>query len=373
MGVIAIVFSSITSILGIVTAGLMAFYKGDLPWTDHDRAIRLAFYHRWFGYLMLLFGNATCMAGVINYVMKQIKQDKYLSIITLTLPLFLLIVTFFEVRHRLYSSTGELDFSKVKCDVSMNITEFHEWIKSGKRLVVLDNLVLDLGRFSMIHPGGKFALERTIGRDLSKFFYGGFHILSELGSQPPHAHSIKALEIAKGMVVAKVAGEESSAKKVVCRIAKKTKNNSNTHTFCFETLDKQPHHSFSHFFLDHNNMGRHYLLNASSDPTTSRQYTICNTMVPEFMEEMFKLADSVIHDTHFTFNKRLLEDEPQNRVYLTLKNYGRQTGLSARVHAQKANEGQNIHHLEFRDSEDQEEVQAASGGAALHEFKAEAP
>lgn len=105
-----------------------------------------------------------------------------MPIVTLTLPLFLLIVSYFEVRHRLYSETGVLDFSHVHCGVKMSISEFHEWIKSGKRLVLLDNLVLDLGRFSMIHPGGKFALQRTVGRDISKFFYGGFHILSELGS-----------------------------------------------------------------------------------------------------------------------------------------------------------------------------------------------
>lgn len=104
MGVIAIVVSSITSIIGIVVAYLMAFYKGDKPWTDHDKAIRVAKYHRWFGYFMLVFGNATCMAGVINYVMKQIKQQQYLPILTLTLPLFLLIVTVFEVRHRHYST-----------------------------------------------------------------------------------------------------------------------------------------------------------------------------------------------------------------------------------------------------------------------------
>lgn len=75
MGVIAIVSVTVTSIFGIVTALLMAFYKGDAPWTDHDKAIKMARYHRWLGYFMLLFGNATCMAGVINYVMKQIKQD----------------------------------------------------------------------------------------------------------------------------------------------------------------------------------------------------------------------------------------------------------------------------------------------------------
>jgi cytochrome b involved in lipid metabolism len=64
----------------------------------------------------------------------------------------------------------------------MTITEFHKWVSAGKNLVILDNFVLDIGSFAMVHPGGKFALTRTIGRDISKYFYGGFHILSEKGS-----------------------------------------------------------------------------------------------------------------------------------------------------------------------------------------------
>jgi len=40
----------------------------------------------------------------------------------------------------------------------MTINEFHDWVKAGKNLVTIDNLVLDLGSFAMIHPGGKFAL-----------------------------------------------------------------------------------------------------------------------------------------------------------------------------------------------------------------------
>ena len=52
-----------------------------------------------------------------------------------------------------------------------------------------------------------------------------------------------------------------------------------------------------------------------------------------FLEEMFKLADSVIHGRKPMFNMKLLEEEPSCRVYLTLKNYNKHTGLSARVHA----------------------------------------
>ena len=35
-------------------------------------------------------------------------------------------------------------------------------------------MVLDLQNYANFHPGGKFALEKNIGRDISKFFYGSY-------------------------------------------------------------------------------------------------------------------------------------------------------------------------------------------------------
>lgn len=37
--------------------------------------------------------------------------------------------------------------------------EFEQKIKNGERLVILDNLVLDLTNYELFHPGGKFLLE----------------------------------------------------------------------------------------------------------------------------------------------------------------------------------------------------------------------
>jgi hypothetical protein len=37
-------------------------------------------------------------------------------------------------------------------------------------------------------------------------------------------------------------------------------------------------------------------------------------------------------------------------MYLTLKNYKQPTGLSAKIHAQKVNEGANVHLLDFASS-----------------------
>ena len=43
----------------------------------------------------------------------------------------------------------------------------------GEKLVILDDMVLDMSSYAMNHPGGNFSIEHNIGRDVSKFFYGG--------------------------------------------------------------------------------------------------------------------------------------------------------------------------------------------------------
>jgi cytochrome b involved in lipid metabolism len=58
----------------------------------------------------------------------------------------------------------------------MTVQEFEECIKRGQKLWVLDDLVLDLSEFAEKHPGGQFAINRTVGKDVSKYFYGGYAI-----------------------------------------------------------------------------------------------------------------------------------------------------------------------------------------------------
>jgi cytochrome b involved in lipid metabolism len=41
---------------------------------------------------------------------------------------------------------------------------------------VLDDMVLDISDFINTHPGGKFSLSHNIGKDISKFFYGGYSL-----------------------------------------------------------------------------------------------------------------------------------------------------------------------------------------------------
>jgi len=89
--------------------------------------------------------------------------------------------------------------------------EFENKIKKGERLHILDNLVLDLSNFAKVHPGGTFLIDYTVGRDISKFFYGGYSLDGNTSVPGSNAivnnHSNVARKIAKSHVVAILGGK----------------------------------------------------------------------------------------------------------------------------------------------------------------------
>ena len=62
--------------------------------------------------------------------------------------------------------------NELKSTISEEV--FEELVLKGKHLFILDDLVLDLTDYIPNHPGGAFLLQQNIGRDVSKFFYGGY-------------------------------------------------------------------------------------------------------------------------------------------------------------------------------------------------------
>lgn len=51
--------------------------------------------------------------------------------------------------------------------------EFHNMLKQGMKLVVLDDSIVNVEHYMFQHPGGEEAFSLNIGREISKFFYGG--------------------------------------------------------------------------------------------------------------------------------------------------------------------------------------------------------
>ena len=78
-------------------------------------------------------------------------------------------------------------------------------VQKGQNVVILDNLVLDIGSFIFKHPGGSYLLESTIGRDISKFFYGSYahdgNTNDPKAKTLKHAHSNIARKIVNRHVI----------------------------------------------------------------------------------------------------------------------------------------------------------------------------
>ncbi len=92
----------------------------------------------------------------------------------------------------------------VKSIRSMTQKEFNFRIGNGDQLVILDQLVLDVKDFQFSHPGSKFVIQQNVGRDISKFFYGGYSLENNLGQSPAkgYNHSNTARIIVNDLVIA---------------------------------------------------------------------------------------------------------------------------------------------------------------------------
>ena len=62
-------------------------------------------------------------------------------------------------------------------------------------------MVLDVKAYKKYHPGGSFLVKQTVGRDISKFFYGGYTIEYEEGYKP-YAHSNIARMVVNNLAIA---------------------------------------------------------------------------------------------------------------------------------------------------------------------------
>ena len=81
-------------------------------------------------------------------------------------------------------------------------------------MVVLDDLVLDVTKFSNSHPGGRFLIEKNRGKDISKFFHGGYNYEPMDGGWE-HTHSNYARLIVNDLIVARLEQKRSTAPVVI--------------------------------------------------------------------------------------------------------------------------------------------------------------
>ena len=128
-----------------------------------------------------------------------------------------------------------------------------------KSLVIIDNFVLDFGDFNLMHPGGRFTLDKNIGRDISKFFYGGYSMVPSENAVP-YTHSIESLKIAKGMIVGTLEDQDKMPV-VETQIGKRNPVNDKDFSFPFvKTSGVASETNFANWYWDLGMIGKHYLV-----------------------------------------------------------------------------------------------------------------
>lgn len=169
---------------------------------------------------------------------------------------------------------------------AMKTTEFENEIAAGRKLVILDELVLDVEDFIDQHPGGRFVLQHNIGRDISKFFYGGYSLEDNMGRQPAfgYRHSSYARTIVNDLAVAHYE-KKVNVETTVCRVRKDLCEtiNSTTKVIVVENVEKgKKVANFKKHYKSLNYIAKHFLIKLNEGPrAVARHYTICNAMRPD--------------------------------------------------------------------------------------------
>ena len=161
------------------------YYMQNADWGTRKLRIIKKF-HAIIGFAFVFIGIFICANGMKLWF--QFYEPKYenLAMVQFWVQIGIILVAeiHYQIRYR-----GEVPLQGESYLAHVNITEmeFEERVKNGEKLWILDDLVLDLSEYQEEHPGGKFLIEYNMGRDISKFFYGGHALDGNRG--PPKAAS----------------------------------------------------------------------------------------------------------------------------------------------------------------------------------------
>lgn len=121
-------------------------------------------------------------------------------------------------------------------------------------------------------------LKHNIGKDVSKFFYGGYSLDgNEMGvNANGHFHSNFARKLVNRLAIAQY--ESFNASVETCKLTVKDRITVTTHTFRFKVAEKKPVEHFRSFYPGLRDLGKNFLVSnvpEQGEQIVSRQYSIC--------------------------------------------------------------------------------------------------
>lgn len=288
---------------------------------------------------MLFWGNWTVGNGVTTYADKYLQDNFTFWLGLASFWTFFVCVVVAETSYRCINKkvhreiktpeVGKVSPYNRKVQIeALSSEDIDKRVYAGEQLMVFDNLVLKLSGFDEMHPGGKFNLLRNMGRDISKFFYGGYSLVNP-NNKPgkTFTHSIASLSTAKGLITGVLQGQEQ-VEDHEFRVADFNKVTDDTSTFIFEEVNKAEVPNLRLWYTDKQMIGRHFLVNSKAQPSVKRHYTICASMHPQVEKSLTEIAQSVIKGDQPGKLDDIFAGKNQDKVVLTLKNYNTKIGAA---------------------------------------------
>jgi hypothetical protein len=218
----------------------------------------------------------------------------------------------------------------------MTREDFDNRIRGGEKLLILDDMVLNVESFKADHPGGQFLIDFHIGRDISKFFYGGY-VLENQSGMAPYTHSNLARSIVNSLAVAKLIAPSETLQG---QITSSQEINKSTKVFTLQITAPSEANFRVPASTSVETIGKHYLFRSINNPQVRRHYTVSSCMKPDTYKEYLNAINQFKNKAaQISFNDRVLvENSGSNEIIFTAKNYNIVGGLSQLMHTAGQNE-----------------------------------
>ena len=153
--------------------------------------------HRLLGWSVVILANANMVLG-LNRAESNLRKTIYGQFAVEVAILFIA-----EFIYRLRSKRKEIDLDVNEGRLqTMSPDEFLIQVRGGKQWAMYNQYVVDVSSLLSTHPGGRFVIEKNIGREIGKYLYGAYTV--ESSSMSPHAHTRYAFDSLKRLIIGKI-------------------------------------------------------------------------------------------------------------------------------------------------------------------------
>ena len=341
IGTIILALVCLQAVGGLTLKAMM----NTLRW--RTRAILLSkLMHRLLGWSLLILSNANMVLG-LNRAEHPLRKAIY-GQFALEAAILVVAEIIYWMRAKRKDIDLHVDAGRLQ---SMSPDEFLMQVRGGKQWAMYNQYVVDVTSLLSSHPGGRFVIEKNIGREIGKYLYGAYTV--ESSSMSPHAHTRYAFDAMKRLIIGKIVTPQvymhGDLRSTGIQETDDPKSNLVVRQL-WKVVERSPISGQVYRIVFQNNssivpkwykgvqfVGCHFVVHSQRN-FVSRYYTICNCLALRFHNlYLDRIRTFEAQEKPKEGPKRASSFADDSRLELVIKQYREtQTGISNQVHDDNA-------------------------------------